>query len=973
MPLSLARYVIGGDNSAVDVAAHPPPLRLPLHTLLASRGQLTHGSVALVTTPSHDGGAAAASLARVELAPAAAVSAALAAALGLQRRGGDALPPIVVDTTDPLSVRFATEVAASLETGAGAACSGAILQLDDVLRVRDAALLADAGYAAQPGDAERLLALSANTGGPLSPDAAAASLATRQPALEALLDGTLLHAAPGGQLLRVPLFGAHPGGAVTLRLTAQPAAAVDGSPALLRVARGLTRVTVVGDDATHHTRASDLRQVTVDTRAWLAGAAARAPGQDAALRRLIAQAASAWGLAATPTSMPAPRVPHAALLVGSPGAGKTAVAEAVAQTCGRPAYRLTALQLYRGGVGDSEAALLSLVGHAAAHGPATIIIEDTETLLPVTPRSPLAARLAALLLRCIRDGGVPDSSDDAGDPNGTSRPPSTGGRLFWIACATSLPAVDRRLLGPGACDGAVVELPLPGPVGRAAMLAALLSRQQQAGGDDAIASTAALAAALAARTHGYSPADLEEAVRAAALAAMTAVDGSDGTSPPQPLSLSHYTPALAAVRPSLMLQAIGGAPRTVPLSALVGFDTTVATAVDAVLTPLRHGAAYASLGMPPPRGLLITGPGGTGKTTLAHALAHAATSTGLANALVVSGPDIVSALVGSSEAALSALFARARQLAPCVMVLDAFETLAPVRQYGGERDGNTGSGRQAVAAAKAPKLQRKTPRGAAASPDAKPAKAPVAAAAAGPVNSRAGDRLLSVLLTEMDGVDGGGSSGGIGVASGGDVAAGLCADGDGACNGSTGTSPLRLLSALPSFLQLPLSAPSALPAAGGGGGAVVIVAVASHPSQLDPAVLRPGRLDTHVSTALPDARARGALLAHFFGRSPVALAGAPREAPFTAVDVGAPFDWHTALTTLVASTAGWCHADVEALWREAAMGALRRALTAGGAPAADTSTAAGDGGGAAITWVDITAALHSVGAVRRGLRVAPPS
>lgn len=991
MSLVLADYTVDADDGGASATAQPPPLRLPLHTLLAVRGQLPHGSVVSVSAPPARDGLELASLARVELAPAAALSAALADALGLRHRDSHA-PPLSVIAVDTSSARLASDVTVSLVTISDASGQSAILQPDDVLRVRDPALLVDVGCAAQAGDAEHAAALAAKAKAGQRPANAAASLTARQPALEAVLDGALLHTAPGGQLLRVPLFGPAPGGTVLLRLRARCADGDGDQPALTRVARGFTRVAVALPGTIGTSPEPSALPSSADLRTWLAAATARAPGQGAVLARLVAQAASAWGLPGTPAL-----VPQAALLVGPPGAGKTVVAEAVACAAGRPVYRLTALQLYRGGVGDSEASLHALVAHATAHGPSTVIVEDTETLLPATPRSPLAARLAALLLRCIRDGGVPcagadGSSSSSGDT--TSPSPSSRGRHFWVACATSLSAVDRRLLGPGACDGAVVELPLPGPAGREAMLTAILARRQASVGSSSADadSIAALASALAARTHGYSPADMEEAVRAAALTAM-AEGATRGAEPLQPLTLAHFAPALAVVRPSLMLHAVGGQPRPVPLAALVGCDAAVAAAADAVLTPLRHASSYAALGVPPPRGLLITGPGGTGKTALAHALAHAAVSTGLANALVVSGPDIVSALVGSSEAALAALFARARQLAPCVLVLDAFDTLAPVRRYGGVVDdvaplggGTCVGGRRPVSESVATgKPQRKTPRDAAASsrPAALGAATPTAAPAAGPAGNRAGDRLLSVLLTEMDGVDGGGdgASGGVD----GDAATALCADG----GESAAAVSVRLLSALPSLLQLPTTSVATTAGCGSGSSTVVIVAVAPHPSQLDPAVLRPGRLDTHVATVLPDAASRAALLAHFFGRSPLAIVGAPREAlPIAASadresscdndgDSCTPRDWAAVVDVLVAATAGWCHADVEALWREAAMGALRHGLTGG--TTATAAAAAPDGAassttddGSAIAWSDIAAALRSVGAVRRGLR-APPT
>jgi cell division protease FtsH len=178
---------------------------------------------------------------------------------------------------------------------------------------------------------------------------------------------------------------------------------------------------------------------------------------------------------------------------------------------------------------------------------------------------------------------------------------------------------------------------------------------------------------------------------------------------------------------------------------------------------------------------------------------------------------------------------------------------------------------------------------------------------------------------------------------------------------------------------------------------VIVIAVTHDRSLLDPAVLRPGRLDTHVRTELPDAEARRVMLRAYFGRlhsraaagagraaaegAPIAASG---EADATAsaldsvpqasgtVTPRLPSVWPSVESRLVDCTAGWSHADVSALWQEAAMLALRRVMTCAAAAATRNHGKEGSEGRASIdrlgdedwevTEADIDGALATVAA-----------
>jgi SpoVK/Ycf46/Vps4 family AAA+-type ATPase len=195
-----------------------------------------------------------------------------------------------------------------------------------------------------------------------------------------------------------------------------------------------------------------------------------------------------------------------------------------------------------------------------------------------------------------------------------------------------------------------------------------------------------------------------------------------------------------------------------PWDSISGQDAVKARLREAIEWPRTHRAAFAELGITPPRGVLLFGPPGCSKTMMARAMA----TSGAMSFVSVKGPELFSKYVGDSEKAVAAVFAKARAAAPCVLFFDEFDALGGARDGDGEGEGGGGG---------------------------------------------VGVRVVAQLLQEMDAC--GGSGGGVEAAEGEE------------------------------------EPPT-----------VVVVAATNRPDLIDPALLRPGRMDTHLYVGLPDAGAR---------------------------------------------------------------------------------------------------------------------
>jgi transitional endoplasmic reticulum ATPase len=333
------------------------------------------------------------------------------------------------------------------------------------------------------------------------------------------------------------------------------------------------------------------------------------------------------------------------LITGPAGSGKTALVRAVADAVGARVVALWAPEVAALANNDAAARLRSSVDLVKSGGPAVLLISDVEALAPLEQPGPLSTVFRQLLAELVRAGTA-------------------------VVCTTSRPeSVDPSLRGP---DLLAVQLavPLPDAAMRREQLT-VLTRGMPLAEDVRLDD-------VAGRTPGFVAADLAALAREAGVrAALRQLEAESPT-----VSMADFEAALEVVRPTSMAQS------TLELAAVTLDDVGDMVEVkqmltESVLWPLTYPDTFARLGVQPPRGVLLYGPPGCGKTYLVKAIA----GTGKANVLSVKGAELLSKWVGESERAVRELFRRAREAAPTLVFLDEVDALAPVR--GQATDGGT--------------------------------------------------------------------------------------------------------------------------------------------------------------------------------------------------------------------------------------------------------------------------------------------
>lgn len=453
------------------------------------------------------------------------------------------------------------------------------------------------------------------------------------------------------------------------------------------------------------------------------------------------------------------------LVTGPEGVGKTTVVRAVAHAANVEvveiaAPSIAALEANAAARQLSEAIALSR-SHADAGRAAVLLVTDLDALVPATNPPPAATIVVDLMRAALH---VP---------------------LLALVATTAHPeAIDPRVRSVDLLDREL-SLPLPDARTRTELLRVLLR--------DVPVEPEVDLGSIAELTPGFVAADLVALRREAAVrAALRHTVQPPGAERDPRIREEDLRGALDTIRPTSVSTTDTLRTGGLSLDDVGDMVEVKQSLTETVLWPLQYPDSFARLGVTPPRGVLLFGPPGCGKTYLVRALA----GTGKLNVLSVKGAELMDKWVGESERAVRELFRRAAEAAPAMVFLDEVDALAPRRGQSAD--------------------------------------------------SGVTDRVVAALLTELDGVE-----------------------------------PLR---------------------------DVVVLGATNRPELVDPALLRPGRLERLVYVPPPDEAARAQI-----------LATVARNTPF-ADDVS--------LAELATTLEGYSAADCAALVREAALTAMRERVDA---------------------------------------------
>jgi len=356
------------------------------------------------------------------------------------------------------------------------------------------------------------------------------------------------------------------------------------------------------------------------------------------------------------------QAPKGVLLHGAPGTGKTLVARAVANETDAYFISISGPEIIGKFYGESEAKLRSVFEEAEKHAPSIIFIDEIEAIAPkreeLGGEKQVERRVVAQLLT-LMDGL------------------KSRGKVIVIA-ATNLPnLLDPALRRPGRFDREIV-LPVPDRHGRLQILE-IHSRGMPLATNVDMGEVARI-------THGFVGADLEALCREAAMTCLRRVlpevDLAQSTLPYETLmqleiSKDDFLSALREVEPSALREVFVEVPTTT-WDDVGGLEEVKTLLQEAIEWPQKYRELLEAADVKPPKGILLVGPPGCGKTLLAQAAA----SMSEMNFISIKGPALLSKYVGESESAVREVFRKAKQAAPCLVFFDEIDALVPQRSGG---------------------------------------------------------------------------------------------------------------------------------------------------------------------------------------------------------------------------------------------------------------------------------------------------
>jgi transitional endoplasmic reticulum ATPase len=356
--------------------------------------------------------------------------------------------------------------------------------------------------------------------------------------------------------------------------------------------------------------------------------------------------------------------PHSGILLyGPPGCGKTLIAKVLASESEANMYSINGPEIMNKYYGETEARLRDIFKEAKDNSPSIIFIDEIDAIAPKREEvyGDVEKRVVAQLL-ALMDGL-------------TER-----GNVIVLGATNRPDSVDPALRRPGRFDREV-EISVPNEEGRLEVL--LIHTRGMPISEDINLKI------LASELYGYTGADIKSLCREAAMKSirryLPEIDLETEKIPSEVLKsmeikLIDFYDAMHEVVPTAMREFYVERPK-VWWQDVGGLEETKQSLRDNLILAMKEPDKFLKMGIKPPKGALLYGPPGCGKTLLARALA---TESG-ANMILVRGPEILSKWVGESEKAIREIFRKAKTSSPCVIILDELDSLA--RYKTGEMSG----------------------------------------------------------------------------------------------------------------------------------------------------------------------------------------------------------------------------------------------------------------------------------------------
>jgi len=356
--------------------------------------------------------------------------------------------------------------------------------------------------------------------------------------------------------------------------------------------------------------------------------------------------------------------PKGVLLHGPPGTGKTMIAKAVANETNAHFTSINGPEIISKYYGESEKQLREIFDNAAENAPAVIFIDELDSIAPKREdvSGEVERRVVAQLLT-LMDGM--QGRDNVVVIGATNRPD----------------AIDQALRRPGRFDREL-EIGVPDKNGRREIVN--IHTRGMPIADDFDMEW------ILDNSYGFVGADISSLSREAAMKALRRylpeIDLDQDEIPPEVLEkmevqMNDFKLAIRDIEPSALREIYVEIPE-VSWADVGGLDEVKDRLKESVEWPLTMPDRFEHFGIKPPRGIVLFGAPGTGKTLIAKAIAHEAK----ANFITVKGPELISKWVGESEKAIREVFKKAKQASPSIIFLDEFESIA------GARTPNSGEG-----------------------------------------------------------------------------------------------------------------------------------------------------------------------------------------------------------------------------------------------------------------------------------------